>query len=57
MQRTRVLENPVNRDELKARLAGFAAEHGAASPTARKAAMEALKAALADGRAFVRDQL
>ncbi|MGH6926491.1 MAG: nucleotidyltransferase domain-containing protein, partial [Propylenella sp.] len=57
MQRLRIAESPIDEAGLKAALDVIATEHGAATPAARKAALELLKEVLANGRGLIRTRL
>ncbi len=57
MQKARTAENPIDEAKLKAELDAIAAEHGAATPAARKAVLELFKEVLANGRSLIRTRL
>ena len=53
----RIAESPIDEVGLKAELAAIAAEYGAATPAARKAALELFKEVLVNGRSLIRIRL
>ncbi len=57
MQRLRIAESPVDEGRLETELAGIAAEHGAATPAARKAVLELMREVLEHGRLIIRRRL
>ena len=57
MSRARSAEGPIDETRLQAELDGIAAEHGAASPAARKAVLFLLKEVFANGRGLIRYRL
>ena len=57
VQRLRIAESPVDEDRLGSELADIAAEHGAATPAARKAVLELLREVLENGRLIIRRRL
>ncbi|MBA3516783.1 MAG: nucleotidyltransferase domain-containing protein, partial [Rhizobiales bacterium] len=57
MSRARGAESPIDEERLKAELDAIAAEHGAASPKARRAVLDLFKEVLANGRGLIRARL
>jgi [protein-PII] uridylyltransferase len=57
VQRTRIVESPIDEAGLKAELEAIAAAHGGNTPAARKAVLELLKEVLANGRSLIRARL